>query len=219
MTKSKASKRSGTGAALAEYRARKKAEQEGEAATTQAEADGALLLGEEEVKLEGDFASLFNALTTAQNEVNADAAVKTITTALGGLSDQALKVLLAQPAVQALVEKAAQKAGASLKPGELIKDEQGRVVGIVPWSEQNILDTFDMVTFTPSETIPVYWNGHCVQLYANDEITCPSIFKHIYDCHLQATRDQMASNIANAEEHFGPGHVTVGFGWGAREAK
>src|SRR4030042_3824575 len=117
----------------------------------------------EDTELTGAFASLATALRQAQQERSADEAVKVISDAMTKLDDDALSRITSSPIVQALIEKAATKGTDPLPPRSYIRDNQGRVMAKGPWSAQDILDTYPMITFTPAHTIPVPFNGHTVK--------------------------------------------------------
>ena len=105
------------------------------------------------------------------------------------------------PTIQAFVEKITgirvEKAREEGKP-------PGTVIGsglnaeVVPWTEADLTNKKWgclneqgepwYVTFTPNETIPVFYNGIRCQLIADQEITCLKCFKDVYDEHKRLMR-------------------------------
>ena len=204
----KASGRKGNPEALKNYRETKRKEAE-----EQEEASGAGAIKAGEVELTGDYAGLFVALKQAQQKHTSKETLAVITDALGNLSDESVAEIINTPIVKGIIEKASTTGPDRLPPGSHIRDKEDRIIGRVPWTTQDILDTYPMVNYTPPETIPVTFQGHTVQFYSMMEIRCPSIFVDIYKQHMEATREQGALNAKALGDNFGPGNITIETGW------
>jgi hypothetical protein len=200
--------RRGNPEALKNWREKKRQEEEEQALA------GAIKEGE--VELKGEFAGLFVALKQAQQKTDSKKALAVITEAFGRLNDKSLAEIVNTPIVKNIIEKVSTIGGDRLPPGSHIRDKEDRIIGRVPWTERDILDTYPMVNFMPVETLPVTFNGHTVQFYAMQEIKCPSIFVDIYKQHLEATRAQGELNAKALGDHFGPGNITIETGWKAQ---
>ena len=140
-----------------------------------------------------------------------------ITEAFGKLDDASLSEIANTPMVKDILGKVSTIGEDRLPPGSYIQDKEGRVIGRVPWTVQDIKDTFPMVDFTPAETMPITFQGHSVQFTAMQEIRCPSIFVDIYKEHVQALREMPALNAKALEDQFGPGRYTIEAGWRKQE--
>lgn len=90
-----------------------------------------------------------------------------------------------------------------LRPGSrpMVRDEKGNMIqslDSVDWKESDLTHpewgcvnpdgTPQYVTFTPNETIKVWYQGIRCQFIADEEITCLKCFKDVYDEHKRATR-------------------------------
>ena len=98
------------------------------------------------------------------------------------------------PTIQAFVDKIG---GVRIKRAEAQGMRPGTVIGTglasqdVPWKESDLTHpewgcvhpdgTPQYVTFTPNETIPVWYNGIRCQFIADEEITILKCFKDVYD--------------------------------------
>ena len=106
------------------------------------------------------------------------------------------------PTIQAFIERVGdtrlKKATAKgLRPGTVIGTGLGQQD--VPWKESDLTHPVwgcvndkgepEYVTFTPNETIPVWYNGIRCQFIADEEITVLKCFKDVYDEHKRATRE------------------------------
>ena len=200
--------RKGNPEALKNYRETKRRESEEQ---EEASVAGAIKVGE--VELKGEFAGLLVALRQAQQKRTTKEAVALITEAFGKLDDASLSEIANTPIVRDILGKVSTIGEDRLPPGSYIVDKEGRVIGRVPWTVQDIKDTFPMVDCTPAETIPITFHGHSVQFTAFQEIRCPSIFVDIYKQHLQALREMDGLNVKALEDHFGPGKCKVEAGW------
>lgn len=54
-----------------------------------------------------------------------------------------------------------------------------------PWTEKDLNEMFEIVKFTPVETIPVGYNGVRYQCYAGIEMHVPSVVKEGYDRYMK----------------------------------
>ncbi len=90
----------------------------------------------------------------------------------------------AQVAVSELVEKVAeeQESNQDRVPGKVIRGVK------TPWTVKEMDKAYGIITFTPEETIPITVSGIKFQLFADREITCPSIVKWTYDDYRKRTR-------------------------------
>lgn len=207
-------KRRGNAAALAHYREQKRAA-EGNARDDFAHLAQTVTAPPEE-ELSDDLKAVFLTLKQANQQKNADAALEAIQASFAKLDPDTLSRVVNTPMVQEMIEKLAGAIRKHQEPGEAILDKDGRIIGMVPWREADILAKYPMVKWTPAETMPVIFNGHAIQVYAWQEIETPSIFFDIYKQHLEATRAQGEDNARALREHFGPG-ISLETGWKGTE--
>jgi hypothetical protein len=205
------SRRKGNPDALARHREAKK---QAEAEQQEVALAGAVKTGD--IELSGDLAVVFTALKQAQEATDTAKALEGVQEAFGRLDPAALAKIVSTPIVQDIIGKLAVAAGGENKPGSYIFDKEGRPIGKIPWTGQDILDQFPMVTWTPSETLPITYQSHTINVIANEEVTAPSCFKMVWDHHLKAVREQGALNLKGLEDHFGP-MVAVESGWKGKE--
>lgn len=112
--------------------------------------------------------------------------------------------LAEDPTIEAFVErisdmrvKKAQEEG--LPPGTVIGNPNSLSATIVPWTEADLTHpkwgclkedgTPNYVTFTPNETIPVWYNGIRCQFIADEEITVLKCFYDVYQEHKRQSRE------------------------------
>jgi len=200
--------RRGNPEALKNYQETKRREKEEQGQATLA---GAIKAGE--VELTGDLAGLFVALKQAQQKRTTKEALALVTEAFGKLDDASLAEIVNTPIVKSILDKVSTTGEDRLPPGDYIRDNEGRVIGRVPWTTDDIRRVFPMVTFTPFETLPVTFQGYTVQLVAGEEITCPSIFHGIYQDHLRAIREAGELDRKALADHFGPANYNIEAGW------
>ena len=213
--KAKKTRSKGNPDSLRRYRERVAAEKAAKEAGAGAVAgEPTVALGEEE--LTGALAATFLALKDVQTSQKAEQALEKIQEAFTGLDEATIAKLVDSPIVAKLLEAAIVKAGHERVPGEYIRDNDGKVIMKVPWTQQDILDRYPMVTWTPSETIPITFGGHTIQVYADEPIRTPCIFETIFRQHREATKQQGAENIKALRDNFG-NDVSVAAGWGAHE--
>jgi hypothetical protein len=192
-------KRRGNPEALARMREKRQKEKEEQDETALA---GAVKTGD--IELSGDLAVLFTTLKQAQEATDTSKALESIQEAFGHLDSAALSKIVNTPIVQDIIGKLAIAGGGQNKPGSYVFDKEGRPIAKIPWTAQDILDQFEMVTFTPSETLPLTYNGHTINVVANEEVTAPSCFLMVWRHHLAAVKEQGALNQKGLEDHFGP---------------
>lgn len=80
----------------------------------------------------------------------------------------------------------------------------------VPWTMATIREVYPDITFTPEQTLPVTFNGVSMHLVSGVEVTCPSVFKGLYDDYRASVRRHGSGNVATPY-----GGVTVLSGAGA----
>lgn len=146
-----------------------------------------------------DLAALGSALGAAAGKAKeADKVKNLILEKFETLDIDTAKALLKDERVQRLLEvltdERAQAAGDP--PGYVREGWIGntKVQGFTKkeWTEADLRNQPNaagkLVTFTPGETIPIFWNGLMRQFIADEEITVEACFKYIYDQHRLATK-------------------------------
>lgn len=78
-----------------------------------------------------------------------------------------------------------QEAGERM-PGRRVKGQK------TIWTYHDMVERFDIVDFTPEETIPLSWNGVKVQAYAGIEMHVPKPFYDLYNKHRREAASQKA---------------------------
>lgn len=146
-----------------------------------------------------DLAALGSALASSAGKAKEAEKVKElILEKFATLDTDTAKSLLRDERVQALLEQLTdeQAQSATDPPGTVRSGMIGKtaVNGFTKkeWTEADLRNQPNaagkMVTFTPVETLPVFWNGLMRQFIADEEITVEACFKYVYDQHRLATR-------------------------------
>lgn len=146
-----------------------------------------------------DLALLGQALAKTANKTKEQEKVKdAILDTIATLDKDVAKAIFKDERIQQLVEMISdEKAQNSTDPPGTIKPGwigNTQVNGFTKkeWTEADLAKCRDgagkFVTFTPVETVPVFWNGIMRQLIADEEITVEKCFKDIYDEHRRQLR-------------------------------
>lgn len=96
--------------------------------------------------------------------------------------------------VEAEAEAEELEATPNLAPGTVVGRGTGRSRK-VPWTMADVRNVYPDTTFTPEETLVATFQGVSVQLISGQEITCPAVFKGLYDEHRKAMRLGSSGNL------------------------
>lgn len=157
----------------------------------------------------GGLEAAFDMLRTAEREDDGERQVQLVADALGELSGEQRARLLASPAVQDLIDKAARRGvAAGLKPGSEIKDRHGRLVGKVPWTPESMRAHYEaqgheMVEWTPHRDQFVSINGIGVFVRAGVPVTTPPAFRDVHEESYQADLSARKTHEKIMAHHFG----------------
>jgi hypothetical protein len=137
--------------------------------------------------LDAVFKKVMAAKKAASNQKTAKNAAKMLQEALGGLTDEDFRQIIASDEMQELLGTAT-AAASGTKPGDAVYDDRGREVFRVPYSYSWVEENMPAVTWmVPQHPFgrrvwePPSWNGiSCpVALRVNTEVTTPVCFRDI----------------------------------------
>lgn len=126
----------------------------------------------------------------AGNKQKQGEALRKLETFLIGLDPKDHPDLAKSPVVQRFVEQLGESK-AKANPGDVpgtIYNRGTLAEAKKPWSGKDVWSKYPSKTFTPTETIPIIFDGVKVQLFAEVEVTLPSIFYDIYAEHRKSTK-------------------------------
>ena len=122
----------------------------------------------------------------------------------------------ATEAVKPLVEEAPQPVIRSgPQPGETIFDKNERPTTKRPWTTQDILARYPMVTWTPTRSCPITVHGLTVFVHEGVEIRTPCVYKTVFE---ESNRDYAEGQRALRDQIQAMTGMEVGIEAGAAAA-
>lgn len=147
------------------------------------------------------------AMRDAAGAEEAQRAAEGVIDALGGLTDEQLKMALGQQAIQELIARAGEAGGDGLKPGSEMRDRNGRLIGKRPWTARQLMEHYGgeeaMVEWVPPKSGPVSINGIMIYVQAGVPVTTPPAFRDIMTESYQADLNQRQTSEKIMRQHFG----------------
>lgn len=167
---------------------------------------------------ESSLAGLFHRLAAAEkgerDQKSAQAAIEDIKATLSELSDEQFRIVAGDAAFQTLYEQAAVKAGD--EPGSPVYDQNGRQIGIVPFSYDWCCEHFPMEWYMPRRNnMAISWNGVTVSIWEGLKTYLPKCFIDIEEESLAAERNanrEQLEVLKGSREYYADG-VTLEAGW------
>ena len=170
-------------------------------------------LEEDEKALKRFMTALTRASGEKRSAERARMAMMQLMNALGDLSDDTFKTVVANDDFQTILGRVQKVSGD--KPGEMQYDEKGREIGYVPWSYDYMCELYEMVSWSPVKSMPIGVNG--VNIYVQEGIiySTPKVFKDIHDDHITSERNigrVQREALANSPFYSADGH-SIETGW------
>ncbi len=205
-------------AAAAVHRARRAAEKEAKLAAAPVREDEPVAIEEEDDVLSQLIATLGKARNKKANQTKL---LHDLGTLMDQIDPKEHPELAEDPTIMAFVEKVtgvriAQALKAGAQPGTVVGS--GLAQQDIPWKESDLAryalkadGSPDLHTFTPNETIPIFWNGIRCQLIADEELTTYKCFYDVYMEHKRLSRvgDQHKAYMFGQSDRLPP-ELTTG---------
>lgn len=148
-------------------------------------------------------------LRQAEQTKDSAAALEQVRASFNKLSDDDRRKLLDMPAVTRLIDDAEHKAAQSMKPGSIITDDQGRVIGKVPWTAAAMKEEFGLVEWTPMQSRLIAING--IDFWAEKGVPCktPPQFRDVAMEAWQAEERKLTTDKEIVRRNFGANGVVL----------
>lgn len=172
-------------------------------------------------QMQSTIAKMVQAEVQSRDTKTAKEALATLKAAASSLSDEALRILLADSSMQDIFEKVAVASGT--KPGDPVLDANGRQIGNVPFSLEWMMEKtsdgetrFPMVTWIAQRSnSSISWNGVTIAVEEGFTYKTPKPFYDIEMESIAATRDAVRGQRAalqQSDKYFADG-VDHAVGW------
>ncbi len=137
-----------------------------------------------------EFASLAKMLAEAgDNKRRKDEAIDGIEAALGKLSAVDMPELVQHPTIQKLLGMVSERrVERGVRPGDIVGEGLSRTKQ--PWRKEDLTpeNGFEYVEYTPTENIPVVWNGIAISFVEGIKLWMPKVFLDVYNESRRAKR-------------------------------
>jgi hypothetical protein len=163
--------------------------------------------------MNGAMKQIISAERESRSKKTAQESMKTLKAAMGQLSDEAFRTLLADDDFQGIFEKVSERSGT--KPGDPVFDGNGRHIGYVPYSFDDYWKIYPKQTWTPMRTDRIEVNGVALQVYEGLTVTAPKVFYDIQQESIKAEREAVTGQrdaVAKAPGFFAD-DISHGVGW------